>query len=79
MFKAELRSPVPGEFWLLAWGQAQTFNGKKVRCRVYAFDGEAFRTMWSPEDVFDATIEVTDPGFTVEHVTRPERALLREE
>ncbi len=70
MFKAELQSPQRGEFWLLAWGQAQTFNGKKVRVRVYAFDGQAFRTIWDPEDVFDATVRVIDSGFVVDHNVR---------
>jgi hypothetical protein len=79
MFKAELRSPVTGEFWMLAWGQAHTFNGKKVRCRVYAFDGQVFRTMWSPDDMFDATVRITEGGFSVEHRLWPERTPVRDE
>ena len=66
MFKTELRSPLPGEFWLIAWGQAQTFNGKKVRVRVYAFDGQDFRTVWSPEDLFNATLRIAEPGFVID-------------
>jgi hypothetical protein len=67
MFKAELRSPVPGELWLLAWGQAQTFNGKRVRFRIYAFDGQGFRTMWAPDDMFNASIRISVAGFAIDH------------
>lgn len=79
MFKAELSSPVVGELWMIVWGQAQGFNGKKVRCRVIAFDGRSFRTTWEPEDMFDASISVTADGFSVEHELRPERTMVREE
>jgi len=67
MFKAALRSPVPGELWLLVWGQAHTFNGRKVRVRVYAFDGQNFRSVWSPEDLFDASVHLTTSGFEIDH------------
>jgi hypothetical protein len=70
MFKTELPSPRRDEFWLLAWGQAHTFNGKKVRFRVYAFDGQGFRTVWSPDDLFNATPHVTESGFTIDHEVR---------
>jgi hypothetical protein len=67
MFKIELRSPLAGEFWILAWGQAHTFNGRKVRFRVYAFEGEQFRTVWSPDDMFGATVRATQFGFSIDH------------
>lgn len=70
MFKAELRSPFTGELWLLAWGQAQTYNGKKVRFRVYAFDGQDFRTVWHLEDMFNAALRITDSGFVIDHEER---------
>ena len=72
MFKTELASPLRGEFWLLAWGQASTFNGKKVRLRVYAFDGQSFRTVWEPEDMFNATLRITKSGFAIDHEVRPD-------
>jgi hypothetical protein len=71
MFKRELRSPVPGELWLLAWGQAQGANGKIVRFRAYAFNGETLRTVWSPEDMFDADVRFSDSGFAIDHYRRP--------
>ena len=67
MFKAVLPSPLKNELWLLAWGQAHTFNGKRVRVRVYAFDGEKFTTAWKPEDVFNADVHVTGSGFVIDH------------
>jgi hypothetical protein len=71
MFKHELRSPLPGEIWLMAWGQAQGGNGKIVRFRVYAFDGRTFRTMWSPEEMLNATVSFSDMGFAIDHYRRP--------
>jgi hypothetical protein len=67
MFKKEIPSPVPGEIWLFAWGRAHTFNGSKVRFRLYGFDGERFRTLWSPEDMFNATVSFRDSGFAIDH------------
>ena len=71
MFKRELRSPLLGEAWLMAWGQSLTGNGKIVRFRLYAFDGESFRTLWSPDDMFNAEIRFTDAGFSIDHDRRP--------
>jgi hypothetical protein len=71
MFKRELRSPLLGEIWLMAWGQSHTGNGKIVRFRMYAFDGDTFRTIWSPDDMFDAEVRFTDTGFAVDHYRRP--------
>jgi hypothetical protein len=70
MFKLELASPIAGEFWLLAWGQAQTFNGSRVRLRLYAFDGRGFRTVWEPDDLFSATVRATGQGFAIDHEVR---------
>ena len=71
MFKKELRSPLLGEIWLMAWGESHTGNGKIVRFRLYAFDGEVFRTLWSPEEMFNAELRFTDSGFTIDHYHRP--------
>jgi hypothetical protein len=71
MFKKELRSPLSDELWMLAWGQAETANGKIVRFRLYAFDGEMFRTVWSPDDMVDAELRFSAPGFSIDHYRRP--------
>jgi hypothetical protein len=68
LFTQELRSPVPPQQWVLAWGPLYGFNGNKVRMRVYALDGETFHTMWAPEDVLNAEITVTTNGFSVKHL-----------
>jgi hypothetical protein len=36
----QLPSPVPGQLWLLVWGQASGANGPNIRMRGYAFDGK---------------------------------------
>jgi hypothetical protein len=71
MFKRELRSPIPGELWLMAWGQSEGGNGKIVRFRVYAFDGRSFRTVWNPADMFDANVSFSDSRFVIDHYQRP--------
>jgi hypothetical protein len=71
MFMKELRSPIPNQLWMLAWGQAHTANGKFVRCRVYAFDGKTFKTMWSPEEMFRADVRVWESGLAIDHYVRP--------
>jgi hypothetical protein len=71
MFKRELRSPLAGDLWIMAWGQAEGANGKIVRFRVYAFDGQTFRTVWSPEEMFNANVRFTETGFVIDHYRRP--------
>jgi len=68
MFKAELAPPFAGELWLLTWGQARTFNGSKFRIRVISFDGASFRTVWSPEDIYNVNVRLEDPGFVITHI-----------
>ena len=63
----------------MAWGQAHTFNGRKIRFRVYGFDGVAFRTIWSPEDILNATIRFTDSGFAIDHYVPLERRDIHDE
>lgn len=67
-FITELASPVSGEMWVLVWGQHLTFNGSRVRLRIYSYDGEQFQTRWAPEDLLDAHIRVTPDGFSVDHL-----------
>ena len=70
LFTREMRSPVPGVFWLFAGGRAHTFNGSRFRFRLYEYDGNAFRVSWSPDDVFGATVQITPEGLTLTHEIR---------
>lgn len=70
MFTLEVPSPSPDVIWLLAGGQAQTFNGVRMRFRLYGFDGDEFSTVWSPEDVFDPTVRMMPRGFVITHLIR---------
>jgi hypothetical protein len=70
MFKAALPSQRAGEFWLLVWGSEHTFNGRRDRFRVYAFDGTAFETIWAPEDMFETHVTLTRTGFSIAHHLR---------
>jgi hypothetical protein len=79
MFKRQLPAPIDGETWLLAWGQAHTFNGSLVRLRLYSFDGEAFTTRWRPADLLSATVSFTPRGFVVDHQVRQPPYSLRQE
>ena len=79
MFKSSLVSPLADEFWLLAWGQAQTFNGKKVRFRIYSFDGQTFKTVWQPDDLLNATVQITQTGFTIERETKEPPFAIRDQ
>ena len=36
--------------------------------RVLAFDGAANRTIWAPDDIYDATVSFTLSGFTIDHL-----------
>ena len=68
----ELPSPVMGEMWLLVAGRRQRFNGSLSRFEVYAFDGDAFRTVWTKERVLSATVKMLANGFSITHLLRPE-------
>lgn len=65
--------------WLLAGGKAFTFNGSKFRFRLYAFDGARFETVWAPEDVLDATVQVLVDGFSITHYDREQRSSVIEQ
>lgn len=67
MFKAEVPSRRAGELWLLVWGARHTFNGRKIRFRLYTFDGASFQTIWAPEDMFSAEVRLTPAGFSIDH------------
>lgn len=68
LFTHELVSPIPGELWLLAWGPLSGYNENRTRLRVYAFDGNKFRTVWSPPDALNVTVNFTSSGFSVNHL-----------
>jgi hypothetical protein len=70
MFTHALPSPSKDVMWLLVGGKAFTFNGSRYRFRVYTFDGDRFETMWSPDDVYDATIHLSADGFSLTHTPR---------
>jgi hypothetical protein len=65
LFTHELNSPAPDEAWLLAWGGLSGFNGNKTRLRIYAFDGSKFRTVWSPPDALNVTVDFSANGFSI--------------
>jgi hypothetical protein len=62
----ELRSPAPRETWFLLTGKLTGANGPNTRMRIYAYDGQRFRTVWMPENAWgDFAIVLRDDGFTV--------------
>ena len=67
MSTLDVPSPIKDELWLLAKGRRHTFNGRLVRFRLYGFDGEAFRAIWSPDDMLGATERTTPEGFAITH------------
>lgn len=53
--------------YLLLSGYMSGANGPHNRMRVYAFDGQRFRIVWMPEDVWGRfDVQVTAGGFTVD-------------
>jgi hypothetical protein len=63
----ELHSPVTGRLLLLLSGYMTGANGPNNRMRIYASDGEKFRSIWMPENVWGTfTVKVIDIGLTVE-------------
>ena len=68
MFSFDVTSPLNGELWILVGGRAHTFNGSKYRYRVYSFNGAEFRTIWSLDDVSNATTQVLPNGFSITHI-----------
>ena len=63
----ELHSTFARSLLLLASGYASGANGPNNRMRLYAYDGEKFRTLWMPEDIWGQfDVKAVDNGFTVE-------------
>jgi hypothetical protein len=67
-------SPVKAVLWLLAGGQAFTFNGSKWRFRLYTFDGVTLDKIWAPDDMLSATLEMLPDGFAITHLVRENRS-----
>ena len=65
LFSAEVPAPSSGEVWILTWGNLGGYNGRMIRFRLFAFNGQSFRTIWSPTDMREATIAITPSGFTI--------------
>jgi hypothetical protein len=75
MFTLDVPSPVDGELWIVVGGRAHTFNGlSKYRFRLYSFNGDVFRTIWSRDDVFNARLQVLPSGFALTHTDASTRA-----
>jgi hypothetical protein len=63
----ELHSSVAGKLFLLLSGEAMGANGPNTRMRIYEYDGEKFRAIWMPENIWGRfSVRPTDNGFTVE-------------
>jgi hypothetical protein len=63
----ELHPPVAGKLFLLLSGEAMGANGPNTRMRIYRYDGEKFRPIWMPENIWgDFHVSVTVDGFNVE-------------
>jgi hypothetical protein len=71
-------SPVAGEFWFLAWAAVPPRSPYTIALRLFAFDGHAFRTVWSSPDfiarplfgdaVGEAVTLAPDGGFVLHTV-----------
>jgi hypothetical protein len=79
LFTHDIASPVQGVLWVLAGGQAHTFNGAKFRFRLYAFDGATLDTIWAPDDMFSAKLEMLADGFAITHLLREDRSFTTEQ
>lgn len=57
---------VPGKLFLLLSGVAMGANGPNTRMRLYRFDGDQFKTIWMPENVWGSfDIDTMGNWFTV--------------
>jgi hypothetical protein len=70
LFTHEVIAPTKDVLWLLAGGRAFTFNGSKFQFRLYSFNGNNFETIWAPEPMFDAALQLLPDGFSVSHDDR---------
>jgi len=62
----ELHAPATGKLWLLLSGRAMGANGPNTRMRIYRYDGEKFKPVWMPENIWGSfDVSVTVDGFNV--------------
>ena len=79
LFTRDIASPVRGVLWVLAGGQAHTFTGAKFRFRLYTFDGATLDTIWAPDDMLSAKLEMLADGFAITHLVREDRSFSTEQ
>jgi hypothetical protein len=70
------RSPIASEFWFIAWAQVPSLAPPTVTVRLFAFDGDRFRAVWTTEDFttpyVNRAVQVTqDGGFTLSRMPDP--------
>jgi hypothetical protein len=62
-------APAVGEFWFVAMADVPPRAPYTVALRLFAFDGEKFRTVWAPEDIMaqcvHSAVQLTTGGFVV--------------
>jgi len=68
-------APVAGEFWFMGLAVMPQQSPFMTAMRLYAFDGQKFRTVWAPADIIaegaEQAVEVTANGFTVNKLFDP--------
>ncbi len=68
-------APVVGESWFIALTEIPPQSPPTVAMRLYAFDGENFRTVWSPKDFMvesaDKAVDVKNGGLIVNSLFDP--------
>lgn len=67
--------PVSGEFWFLAMAVVPPQSPPTIALRLYAFDGQRFRMVWSPGNILaegvEKAVEMSPNGFVVNRLFDP--------
>jgi hypothetical protein len=67
--------PIPGELWFLASAEVPPLTPPTVAMRLYAFDGNSFRAVWTPKNITaegsDKAVELTTAGFVIDRLFDP--------
>ena len=66
-YVSQIDSGVPGEAWFLAWGMTIGNPGTPVNVRLYAFDGNAVRTVWKRDDLIRGNVSVSKNSVTLDY------------
>lgn len=61
-FVKEVPAKLSGQEWVLAWGSVLGDTGARLSARLYSFDGERIKTIWSRDGLSAGHIEILD-GF----------------